>query len=54
MIALEMGETQGADVVAILTELGYDGVEILPDLSGRDRIVRGTWVGEEDRSMQSF
>ena len=52
-IAMEMGETQGAEVVAILTELGYDRVEVLPDLTGRDRFVRGPWAGGEDRSMPS-
>jgi release factor glutamine methyltransferase len=53
VIAMEIGDRQGAEVVAILTELGYEGVEVLPDLSGRDRVVRGMWVGEENRSMPS-
>jgi len=43
-IALEIGDSQGAEVSAILTEAGYAGVEILPDLAGRDRVVRGTWT----------
>ncbi len=50
-IALEIGETQGPEVVAVLADLRYEGVQVLPDLTGRDRFVRGIWAGGENRSM---
>ena len=50
-IALEIGETQGPEVVAVLADLRYEGIQVLPDLTGRDRFVRGIWVGGENRSM---
>jgi len=40
---LEIGDDQGARVKAILEEIGYEDVRILPDLAGRDRIARGRW-----------
>jgi len=50
-IVLEIGEAQGEAVERILAELGYGAVVTLPDLTGRDRFVRGTWWGAEtDRS----
>jgi release factor glutamine methyltransferase len=44
VLAMEIGATQGASVAAILAEAGYEGVRVLPDLAGRDRVVRGTWT----------
>lgn len=41
LLALEIGERQGAEVVAALRELGYEETDVLPDLAGKDRIVRG-------------
>jgi len=41
LLALEIGEQQGGEVEAALRELGYEETGILPDLAGRDRIVRG-------------
>jgi release factor glutamine methyltransferase len=40
-ILMEIGQSQGRDVQAILHRIGYSDVEVLPDLAGRDRIVRG-------------
>lgn len=37
-LVLEIGATQGADVAALLARSGLVDIEILPDLSGRDRI----------------
>ncbi len=39
LIALEIGETQGEAVSALLAEAGFEGVEVHPDLTGRDRVV---------------
>lgn len=37
-VVLEIGETQGADVRALLAARGYADVDVAPDLTGRDRI----------------
>ncbi len=42
-ILMEIGPTQGAEVAQFLRDAGFDGVEILPDLDGRDRVVGGIW-----------
>lgn len=47
-IVLEIGETQGESVENMLMGLGYRAVVTLPDLTGRDRFVRGTWWGDEE------
>ncbi|MGQ0720574.1 MAG: peptide chain release factor N(5)-glutamine methyltransferase [Candidatus Eiseniibacteriota bacterium] len=41
LLALEIGWRQGAEAAGILTAAGYEDVAVLPDLAGRDRIVRG-------------
>jgi len=38
---LETGDSQGRKVMAILEESGYEGLEILPDLGGIGRVVKG-------------
>lgn len=38
-ILLEIGPTQGAAVGALLSAKGFDAIQILPDLDGRDRVV---------------
>lgn len=43
-LVLEVGSAQGSDVQALL-EGTFDPVEILPDLAGRDRVVRGRLPG---------
>ncbi|MDU8926556.1 peptide chain release factor N(5)-glutamine methyltransferase [Alisedimentitalea sp. MJ-SS2] len=40
-LMVEIGPTQGAVVAAMFREAGFDSVEILPDLDGRDRVVAG-------------
>ena len=39
-LVLEIGSTQGAEVAELLRE-AFDDVEVLQDLAGRDRVVRG-------------
>ena len=38
-VLFEIGYDQGARVSALLAEAGFRGVQILPDLDGRDRVV---------------
>lgn len=45
-LLLEIGETQGEAVRQLLAAAGYRDVCVLPDLAGRDRIIRGVWPGE--------
>lgn len=53
-LLLEIGETQGGAVHGFLAEAGYRDVCVLPDLAGRDRIVRGVWPGEGSAWTHSF
>ena len=39
-LVVEIGESQGVEVAALLADR-FEPVEVLPDLTGRDRIVRG-------------
>jgi release factor glutamine methyltransferase len=39
-LVMEIGALQGGEVAGLLADR-FDGVEALPDLSGRDRVVRG-------------
>jgi release factor glutamine methyltransferase len=39
-LVMEIGESQGVEVAALLADR-FEPVEVLPDLTGRDRIVRG-------------
>jgi release factor glutamine methyltransferase len=43
-LVMEIGASQANDVVAALTET-FESVEVLPDLAGRDRVVRGRLPG---------
>jgi release factor glutamine methyltransferase len=45
-LLLEIGETQGERVRALLSGRGFGEVVIAPDLAGRDRIASGVWTGE--------
>lgn len=45
MLALEIGESQGAVSAELLRRRGFVGVALRPDLAGHDRIVLGTWSG---------
>lgn len=40
-ILLEIGPTQGRDVVQLLARAGLADIRVLPDLDGRDRVVLG-------------
>lgn len=44
-LVLEIGETQGPGVRALLEGNGYAGVSIEPDLTGRNRIAEARWRG---------
>ncbi len=44
LIALEIGDDQGAAACDILREAGYDEVRVIADLAGRDRVARGRWA----------
>jgi release factor glutamine methyltransferase len=41
-LLVEIGDDQGDEVRSILLRAGFEGVRVLPDLTGRDRIVRGS------------
>jgi release factor glutamine methyltransferase len=43
-LVVEIGSSQGQEVRAILAE-GFEDVEVLPDLAGRDRVVRARRPG---------
>jgi release factor glutamine methyltransferase len=40
-LVFEVGDGQAHDVAAVLTACGYTGVQITPDLAGKDRVVEG-------------
>jgi len=42
---LEIGWQQGRAVARLLADAGFGSVAILPDLAGRDRILRAIWPG---------
>lgn len=50
---LEMGETQGEEVATILRREGYGEVDVVSDLTGRDRFVVGVATGGVVPSMRS-
>ena len=48
-LLLEIGPTQGAAVSALLAAQGFEGIRILPDLDGRDRVVAALQPGDAGR-----
>ena len=38
-VAVEIGETQAASIRDVASEAGFVGIEVHPDLTGRDRVV---------------
>ena len=44
-LMVEIGWTQGRAVAEMYRQAGFRDVVILPDLDGRDRVVRGIWRG---------
>ncbi len=45
LLFLEIGTNQGEIVRSLLSEIGYQHIEIIKDLSGRDRIIRAETGG---------
>jgi release factor glutamine methyltransferase len=43
-LLVEIGAGQGGDVSAMFREVGFGEVEVLRDLSGKDRVVKGKWI----------
>ncbi|MFN4201844.1 MAG: peptide chain release factor N(5)-glutamine methyltransferase [Tabrizicola sp.] len=48
-LLVEIGPTQGQAVAALFAAAGLEGIRILPDLDGRDRVVAATAGGAADR-----
>lgn len=44
-LMVEIGWTQGHMVAGMFAEAGFTDVQILPDLDGRDRVIKGVWPG---------
>lgn len=44
-LVVEIGETQGPAVRALLERRGFADAAVAPDLTGRDRIAEGRWPG---------
>jgi len=44
-LVMELGEDQAERVAKLLGAVGYDSVEIGPDLAGVERVVEARWVG---------
>ncbi|MEO0357521.1 MAG: peptide chain release factor N(5)-glutamine methyltransferase [Pseudomonadota bacterium] len=42
-VLVEIGPSQGAAVQKMFIDAGFDGVTILPDLDGRDRVIDAKW-----------
>lgn len=42
-LLLEHGASQAAAVTGCLAGLGYENIQVLPDLGGRDRVTRARW-----------
>lgn len=47
-LLVEIGPTQGAAVSALFAAAGLDGIRILPDMDGRDRVVAAVKPGPGD------
>jgi release factor glutamine methyltransferase len=47
-LLVEIGPTQGAAVSALLAAAGLEGIRILPDMDGRDRVVAAVKPGSPD------
>ena len=45
LLAVEIGWRQGPEVAALFAAAGFDGVRIVADLAGRDRVVLGRRAG---------
>ncbi|MES2916208.1 MAG: peptide chain release factor N(5)-glutamine methyltransferase [Pseudomonadota bacterium] len=47
-LLVEIGPTQGSAVAALFAAAGLDGIRVLPDLDGRDRVVMAVKTGATD------
>lgn len=47
-LLVEIGPTQGSAVAALFAAAGLDGIRVLPDLDGRDRVVVAVKTGATD------
>jgi release factor glutamine methyltransferase len=47
-LLVEIGPTQGPAVAALFAAAGLDGIRVLPDLDGRDRVVVAVKSGAAD------
>ena len=47
-LLFEIGQEQGAALLALLQEAGYAETEIRQDLAGNDRIAVGRWLGKKE------
>ncbi len=45
-LLVEIGWTQAPDVARLFEKAGYVDIAVLPDIEGRDRVVRGVWPGD--------
>lgn len=45
-LVLELAEDQAERIAKLLSTIGYDSVEVGPDLAGRERVVEARWVGQ--------
>ncbi len=48
-LMVEIGPTQGAAVAGLMAAAGLQGIRILPDMDGRDRVVAAVKPGDTDR-----
>ncbi len=46
-LLVEIGWQQGEAVAGLLRAAGFAQVAVLPDMDGRDRVVRGFWPGQD-------
>ena len=42
-VVLEIAENQAASVAGLLRDLGYEHLEVSPDMAGRDRVIEAQW-----------
>ena len=47
MLFLEINQSLGKEVTELLQQQGYENVELKKDIFGRDRMVRGVFIGEK-------
>jgi release factor glutamine methyltransferase len=48
-LLVEIGPTQGGAVAGLMAAAGLEGIRILPDMDGRDRVVAAVKPGDADR-----